>query len=143
MKIQVPIDEADFVRPEVREKVKSLLSEHQAIIHTASAVDKIQRMQYMVEAVALLKDPVESMIKAGKKIKIDHKKKLKELVKLHVGNRYKSRVLDAYASEEQDLWGLYNAMTYVASHDRELKSTGRETLLEKAAVMLRTEVLRK
>jgi hypothetical protein len=140
MVAQVPLDAAEFVRPEIRKQVEGLLSSMTNIPHLSRAEDKIQRVKWTIEAVALLREPVEAMIKAGQDFKIADPKVLERLVKAHVGSRFKKRVLEQYEKEASDLWGLFNAMTHVASHDPEIKVASRETLMQKAAQMLRVEV---
>lgn len=141
MKVRVPLQDAEIIRVEEKLKVEKLMSEHTSLVHSGTIKAKIESMQYLTEALALLAKPVERMIKRAKRFSIEDESMLKELIKLHVGNRYKSRVLNAYEQEKGDLWGLYNAITYVASHDSTLKDSSRETLLNKAANMLTTEKL--
>ena len=136
MIVRVPLAEAEFVRPEIMEKITVLLSDHKAITHTKTAEEKVKKMQYIVEAVSLLREPVDSMVKAAKLQKIDTER-LKEIIKLHIGQRYKARITEQFESEDKDLWGLFNAITHVASHTEELKDTSRQTLLVKAADMLK------
>jgi hypothetical protein len=62
------------------------------------------------------------------------------LIKKHVGQRYANTVNEAFKNESADLWGLYNALTSVASHDISLKESGRQKLLSKAAEMLTQEL---
>lgn len=143
MKIRVPLDEAEFVREEIRTKVQNLLSEHAAIKHTKMALERVQAMQYVTEALSLLREPVERMIKAAQKFTLDDEDRIKELIKKHVGKRHLKKIQEAYAEDtttQGDLWGLYNAITYVASHDEKLKVGARETLLNKASNMLVAEL---
>lgn len=134
-KIRVPLEEAEIVKPEVVTKIKELASMNFSFKHTSSVMEKIEQVKYISEAVALLRQPIENMIKKAEKVKLD-KEKLSELIKLHVGKRYKARVLDAQANENNDVWGLFNAITYVASHDKDLEASSRETLLNKANDLL-------
>lgn len=141
MKVRVPLTEAEIIREEEGLKIQELMKESTAIAHTAGIKAKMESMQYITEALAILAKPVERLIKRAQKFTIDNEKMLKTLIKAHVGSRYKRRVLDAYEQEKGDLWGLYNAITYVASHDPTLKESSRETLLNKAANMLSQEKL--
>ena len=136
MKIRVPLEEAEIIRPEIVTKVTTLLSEHTRILHTTNAFKKIELMQYVVEAMALLQKPVEALIKRAEGWHWNDERELKKLIKLHVGQRYASKVREQLVDEPQNLWGLYNAVTFVASHDSELKSVTRETLQDKAAELL-------
>lgn len=140
MKIKVPLAEAEIIRPEVVTRVKELFSEQTRILHTKTVFEKIEAIQYVVEAVSLLRQPVENMIKKAQQWTITDQLKLKEMIKLHVGRRFAARVNDAFGREDHNLWGLYNSMTYVASHDRDLSPTSRDTLQTKAAEMLYQEL---
>lgn len=142
LKIIVPLDQAELIRPEIREQVTTLLKERTRVLHTKSASSKIEAMKYVVEAVALLRDPAEAMIKKAQTWKIDDTELFKALIKAHVGNRFAKKVEHQYNkdSPEDSLWNLYNAMTFVASHDESLSVTARETLIDKAAKMLTVEL---
>jgi len=143
MKIKVPLDKAEFVGWEVRDKLKNLLSETARLRHTSGVFAKIELVKYTVEAISLLRKPVEAMIHYAKAFKIEHAEVLKKLIKRHVGKRWASKVQEVYETEKTcsaDLWGLYNAITFVASHDDDLSETGRERLLEKSANMLLAEI---
>lgn len=142
MKIRVPLEQAEIVRPEIRTKLQVLLKEHARIIHSSAALEKIDTMQYVVEAMTLLREPVENMIKRSQRWLIEDAVQLKELIKKHVGKRWADRVKEQYHQEPgESLWDLYNAITHVASHDAKLKDTNRESLIDKAANMLTAEIV--
>jgi hypothetical protein len=145
MKIEVPLEQAEIVRPEIRTQVQNLLREKTRVLHTKSAGAKIEAMRYITEAIALLHAPVENMIKKAKAWTINDTTHFKELIKLHVGRRFATKVLNQYNrdSQEESLWDLYNAMTFVASHDESLSTTARETLIDKASDMLNLEMFPK
>lgn len=140
MKIRVPLDEAEIIKPELRTEVETLLAQHTSILHTKNAEKKIEAMQYIVEAISLLREPVELMIKKAQRWTWRDQEHFNELIKNHVGQRYKAKVEEQMEKESQDLWGLFNAITYVASHDLDIKDTSRETMLNKAAEMLMVEL---
>jgi hypothetical protein len=79
------------------------------------------------------------MIKRSQDFKLDLER-VKLLIQAHVGQRYAKRVLEQYGNENTDLWGLYNAITYVASHDETLTPSSRELLIDNAADMLTVEL---
>jgi hypothetical protein len=109
-------------------------------MHTETAFKKIEAMQYIAEAISLLRDPVEKIIRKAQDWTIADREYLEKLIKKHVGKRYAQKVADRYARDgDTSLWGLYNAITYVASHD-ELKAVSREHLIDKAADMLNKEL---
>lgn len=140
MKIRVPLHKAEIIKPEIVGRVKELFSKYTRMLHTKNVPEKIQQMQFITEAMTLLRPSVELYIEKAQKWTIKDKKTYKRLIDTHVGKRFKKRVTDEFANQEQDLWGLYNAMTYVASHHDDLKHSSRETLLDKAAEMLLVEV---
>lgn len=138
LKIRVPLDQAEIIRPELVVKIRALFKESTKMKHTESIHAKMEGMQYVVEALTLLKEPVANMIKAGQAFKIESEDKLKQLIKLHVGNRFKTRVLRHYRNdgEGNNLWSLVNALTASASHDEDLTPSNREALIDKAADLL-------
>lgn len=138
MVIRVPLDDAEIIKPELREKVVKLLEQHAKIIHTGDRAREIQAVQYVVEAVTLLREPVARIIEKAQTRAIGHDE-AKELLQKYVGKRMKQRVYNQFLSENPDLWGLYNSITYVASHDRIAQSTSNG-LLNKAADLLEQEI---
>lgn len=144
MRIEVPLDQAELIKPELRVKITTLLSERTRVLHTKSAESKIDAIRYVVEAMALLREPAELMIKKAKKWTINDTEHFKALIKLHVGNRFAKKVIHQYSKEpDESLWSLFNSLTFVASHDETLSTTARETLLDKASKMLSIELFPK
>jgi hypothetical protein len=83
------------------------------------------------------------MILKSQQWKITDREHLEKLIKTHVGKRYAQKIATRYAlDKDESLWGLYNAITYVASHD-ELKAVSRDNLIDKAADMLNVELFAK
>ena len=137
MKIRVPLDQAEIIKVETVLKIEELMAERTKIKHTASAENKIQAIIFTMEALALLYEPVANLIKRSQNFKIEDQDRLKELVKIHVGRRFRQKVTDAYELEAGDsLWDLYNAMTFVATHNEDLQTNTRERLLDKASKIL-------
>lgn len=141
MKMRVPLNQAEFIREEKKTELQILFKQYASIRHTKGMETRILAMQYITEALNLLREPINAMIRAGKEWNIDTEDKLTNLVKKHVGKRFQSKVLEQYQKEDKTLWGLYNAMTFVASHDVEIKPRARETLVDKASNMLTTELV--
>lgn len=140
MKIKVPLDQAEIITLDKVTQIRTLLHEHTSIMHTETAFKKIEAMQYIAEAMSMLRDPVERMIKKAQKWTIDDRIHLEKLIKEHVGKRYAQKVADRFARDnDSSLWGLYNAITYIASHN-ELKAISRDHLIDKAADMLNKEM---
>jgi hypothetical protein len=141
MMIEVPLDQAEIIRPEIREQVQNILREKTRVLHTKSAQSKIDALKFTVEAIALLHKPVENFIKKAKAWTINDSTHFKELIKTHVGRRFATKVINQYNKEpDESLWSLYNACTFCASHDATLSTTARETLLQKASDMLLVEM---
>jgi len=138
MIIRVPLDKAEIIRPEIQEQVKELLSKHAKIIHTGDKSKEIQAVQYVVEAVTLLKEPVARIIDIAKERKIGQQEAI-DLIRKYISKRMEQRVRNRFAYENPDLWGLFNAVTYVASHDKIAQSTSNG-LLVRAADLLEQEI---
>lgn len=142
MKIRVPLDQAEIIKEEEVRGLHAIWDKSARILHTPSADVKIKSMQYVVEALTMLSKPVEKLIDRAKAFSIKDKTVFEEIVKAYVGKRYAARVVgnmntkDIAPEDHGSLWALYNAMTYVASHDEEIEDSSRETLLNKAADLL-------
>lgn len=142
MKIRVPLDKAEIIREEEVSELRKLWDKEARILHTPSADIKIKSLQYVMEAVTMLTKPVENLIKKAKEFSLKDTAVFEEIIKAYVGKRYAARVVanmntkDIAPEDHGSLWALYNAMTYVASHDDEIEDTSRETLLNKAADLL-------
>lgn len=139
MVMRVPLDEISIVTPELRVKFTEIVSLRKSIRHTESAHDKLAEVQYMVEALSLIKEPVKRMIKLAQEQQLTHDQ-AKMLIKKYVGVRMEKRVWSSWRREldetGENLWGLYNAITNVASHSEDLQDRTCNTLLEKSADML-------
>lgn len=131
------MEEAEFVRREIREKIESLISMSEAIAHLGDVKHKIEAVQYVVEAMVLLKEPISLIIKKAKSILIG-KKDAKKLIGVYVGKRMSEAIYSQFHEEEQSIWGLYNAITYVASHG--VKPTTMNGLINSGAELLEKEI---
>jgi hypothetical protein len=138
MIVRVPIANAEFVRPELVVKLKKMLFDQKAKIrHNSLAEERMLSIQYAVEAVALLAQPVEAMIKASIDKKLT-REEIEGIVAKHITKRYRQRIIDGV--EGDSLWDLYNSITYVASHDASIMDARRTKILESAANLLMVEV---
>lgn len=141
MIVRVPLDYETIVSKEIREKLKEILSQRLSIRHDRNAEANLKTMQYVVEAYLLLRNPMEKMIKLAQKIKIGDIEAFESLMKKYVGKRKAEAIAERYNTDAGDnLWHLYNAMTFIATHER-MKESTRNSLYEKAAVMLEREVV--
>jgi hypothetical protein len=139
MKIRVPLDQAEFVRPEVREKIEALMVLSEKIVHMGNPEEKISAVKYVVEAMALLKEPVALIIKRAKSIPVGQQE-AKKLIGKYVGKRLSKAIYGQFVEhEEPTMWGLYNSITFVASHD--VKLSTMNGLLNSSAEMLEKELV--
>ncbi len=99
----------------------------------------MEAFKYIAEGLTLLKKPMNAMIKAGQELKINPEE-ITPILKRHLAERYHEKVANQFQDEQQNLWGLYNAVTYVASHDPAYKEQTKQLMLEKAANMLTIEL---
>jgi hypothetical protein len=142
MKIRVPLEQAEELRLEkkVAERVQHLITMAARIIHMGTEEEikqKMEAVQYVTEALALLKEPIARMIQMAKLRQIGEIE-AKALIAKYVGTRMAKRIEQRFQEEPQNLWGMYNACTFVASHDVSVKTMNG--LLEKSAELLEKEV---
>jgi hypothetical protein len=137
MKIRVPLEEAEFVRQELREKIENLMHLSESIAHLGDIEHKIEAVQYVVEAMVLLKEPIAKIIEKAKEKRIDNQD-AKKLIKEYIGKRMGKAIYEQFHEEEQTIWGLYNSITYVASHG--VKTSTMNGLLNKGADLLEGEI---
>ncbi|CAL7960870.1 hypothetical protein GAMM_190003 [Gammaproteobacteria bacterium] len=105
MVIRVPLSNAQFVKPELRREIETLLSHQWQFKHTETVLDRADVIKYVVEAMALLREPVEQMIKKAQGTRFDMDV-VKDLIKQHVGNRQAKKVLEQYGHENRT-YGVY------------------------------------
>ena len=137
-KFRVDLNDAHLIRPELKLKIKSLLADSKAIVHNKNAMQKIEGMQHIAEALTMIKEPITVMIEQSQNIIIaEQETELKKLIQSYVGKRYASKVKAQFEQDsDYTLWGMYNAITNVATHNEDLTTSSRELLLNKASVML-------
>lgn len=141
MLVKVPLNDAEIIQPELVTEIRQKIADAEySFKHSGEVLERVKSVQYIAEALELLQKPMEALIKKAGKIKLADKKAIKNAIKQHVGRRYYSRVLNQFETEEQDVWGLYNAITFVASHDDSITESSRGLLLEKASNMLLAEI---
>jgi hypothetical protein len=137
--IRVPLKTCKYLSAETVVKIKTLIGEHTKIIHYGQDIEKkLEAIQYVTEAFLLLKDPLDKMITDARDYHVDYEN-AKKLVKRYIGVRWLMKYIEQYQGEEQSLWGLFNAMTYVASH-ADIADSRREGIMDKASAMLEAEL---
>jgi hypothetical protein len=142
LKIRVPLSEATELRLEkkVVEKVEELIRMATRIVHMGTEQEikaKMEAVQYVTEAMALLKEPVALIIKKAKNKQIGEEM-ARKLVSLYVGKRMSNRILERFKEEEQSIWGIYQAVTFCGSHDCSIPTMNG--LINSAANMLEKEL---
>jgi hypothetical protein len=142
LKIRVPLAEAEELRIEkkVVEKIEELIKMATRIVHMGTEQEMKQKLAaigYVVEAVSLLKQPIETIIKKAKNKQIGEAE-AKELIGKYVGRRMSNRILERFKEEEQSLWGIYMAATYTGSHDCSIPTMNG--LINSSAKMLEKEL---
>lgn len=138
MVMRVPMDEAEFVSKETRVEIQNLMTKLFSIAHVGDAKAKAAQVQYIVEALALLKVPVTAMIEKAKTVDI-LPKEAELLLAKYIGKRLSDKCLYQYrrdkAKEGEGLWSLYNSVTFVASHG-DISESGKKSLLDNSADLL-------
>jgi len=140
MMIRVPLEWRKVVKDVVRTKLQEIISVSRRIIHRGDVDSKIAEIKYIIEAMSYLQEPVAAIIEEAKLLTYDDVQKVKNLIAFHVGKRNSSQIFSQYEREEQTLWGLYNAITNVASHQEKMKMNRRDVLLASAANLLNAEL---
>lgn len=140
MIMRVPLANAEFVKLEERQAIEQLLSKKMIIRHQGDIQTKMDEVQYTAEAFLLLEKPLQRIIQKAQSIKLYREQAL-EIIKKYVGARKYEKILHQFSGEEQSLWGLYNAMTFIASHRATIKATKFNTELNQAATMLEQELI--
>lgn len=142
MKVRVPLGEAEEIRvdirKETRERITELLRLATNIAHVGSDIQKkVEAVQYVVEAMTLLKEPISQIIQMAKDREVGEEE-AKKLIAKYIGKRLSSRIQDQFRAEPQSMWGLYNAITFVASHG--VKIPTMNGLIDKSADLLEQEI---
>lgn len=141
MVVKVPLKSCKYMDAVRVKKIKELLDINTRIIHKGENVDsQLEKVQYLVEGFLLLKDPLNMMIIDAQKYELTRDEAEKFLEK-YIGRRRMDRYLELYGREEQTLWGLYNSITFLASHQDNLSTNVREKLLVRAGDMLTNELM--
>jgi hypothetical protein len=142
LKIRVPLSEATELRLEkkVVEKVEELIKMATRIVHMGTEQEikvKMEAVQYVTEAMALLKEPISIIIKKAKNKQIGEEE-AKRIIALYIGKRMSNRILEKFKEEGNTMWSLYNAITFVASHDCSIPTMNG--LINSSAQMLEKEL---
>jgi hypothetical protein len=140
MVIKVPLKTCKYLDAVTVTTIKELMTQHQRIIHMGNVAGKLEAVQYTVEAFYLLKEPINRMIIDAQNSKLT-KEVARAFIEKYVSKRFAARYMEQYGLEDQTLWGLYNAVTYVASHTKTFSNSKRELVLAKAADLLEKELV--
>ena len=147
MMVKVPLAYEKVVRPEERAKITTLLNQAKSVAHFEPSVKKgLSEIKYIIEALLILRDPIERLIKIADSISLEgfDKEDIIKLVTKYIGKKMSKSVFDQWAKSTEEnitLWGLFNAVTALATHRKDLSETTRQRLYEKAADMLEAEIV--
>lgn len=140
--IRVPFAEADFIAEDITEKVQEIFKKHFAFKHNSKANERIANMQFLVEGIALLREPLQQMINKAERINLTEEQ-IEAILAKHFCERKRKQILAKYQYNEDtegtSFWGLYNAITEIASHDSTIAQ--REHMLDKASEIFSEVVL--
>lgn len=140
MVVRVNLDEAEFVREEERGEILELLKKQVKIKHNSLAEARLEELQYTVEAFLLMKNPLKRIVDKAQSIEL-YKDQAEEIIEKYIGKRKLDKVMEQYGREEETLWGLFNSITFIASHTKVFeKATKFNTMIDKAATMLEEEI---
>jgi hypothetical protein len=142
LKIRVPLDQAEELRLEKKttEKIEQLLRMASRIIHMGteqSIKEKMESVSFVVEAVSLLRQPIQIIMEKAKNKQVGEEE-VREMLKKYIGKRMNKQILERFKEEEQSLWGAYQAATFVASHDCSIPTMNG--LINSSAKMLEKEL---
>jgi hypothetical protein len=139
MVVRVPLAESEFMRLEVVQRVHELVRKSMRFVHVGDVKSKAESVQYLVEAIALLKEPVKLMIEKAKFTQVS-KEEAEKLLAKYIGMRLFNKCVREYKfgrhEKEGNLWSLYNAITWVASHG-DVSKTSAKSLLDGSADLLK------
>lgn len=140
-KIKVPLKVEKYLDTVTRTKFQTLMSQMKSvrIRHSGEAQQRVEEVQFLVEAFLLMGEPIERMIKDAQQIHYDADT-VDKLITKYIGQKMAPRIRSSFARERDDtLWALFNAITWEASHAA-LSDGIREVLLEKASNLLTDEL---
>jgi hypothetical protein len=137
---KIPLKTCKYLDAVTITKFKELLSQEGRILHLAGVDSKLKDMQFIVEAFLLLRNPLNRMIIDAQAMKLD-RFKARQFLKKYVVLRRQDEILSRFNMEEQTLWGLVNAATFIASHRSDLSDSVREKRLIEASNLMTGELL--
>jgi hypothetical protein len=146
MMIKVPLAFEKVVRAEERSQISELMRKSQNIAHFKNSVERgLEEVKTVVEAMTLLQKPIERMIAMANQYSLEEfdKEDIMKIIKKYIGKKMSSSIYDQYVldnTEKATLWGLFNAVTNVATHKKSISNSTRNKLMEKSAYMLEAEI---
>lgn len=140
--IKVPLKSCKYLDAVEVTEIKNLLANNVEIRHIGKEVDsKLSKVQHIVEAYMLLRVPLNKMIQDAMGFHIS-REQAEAFISKYESRRRLDHYMELFGKEEQTLWGLYNAMTYFASHKQKgITMKARETIMLRAANMMEQELL--
>lgn len=99
MLIRVPMNNAEIIKWEERQK---LLTLHNRVLHTKGAGEKVKTVKLVVEALAIMRNPIKRMVEMAMTKSIGEELAT-ELIGKYFGKRMANNVLNQYDNEERNL----------------------------------------
>jgi len=144
MIIQVPMEAMTVADMELTEKkggiVQKLVNDpiveyNQKIMHKGNRNSRVQKIYQQIMVLYKSVNYVENYIKNMQSKNLSVKEAEESLVG-HFGPRVAKKVMEQYMIEEQTVWGLYNAITYKASHEnRSMPNSERMMVIANAVAV--------
>ena len=147
MMVKVPLAFERVVRAEERAEITELMTKAKNIAHFKTSVDNgLEEVKNIVQAMTLLRKPVERMIEMANQYSLKGvpSEDLLLLIKKYVGKKMSKSIYEQFILDKEEsntLWGLYNAITNIATHRKGISQSTRNKLFEKSADMLEAEIV--
>lgn len=136
--MKVPLKTCKYMDAVQVTRIKELINENSRIKHMGDVHTKLKMVQHIVEAFTLLKQPLNMMIIDAQSHTLRREDAI-EFIKKYFGRRKLDSIMERYDMEDATLWGLYNSITFIASHS-DLKDSMRENMTMGAADLLEGEL---
>lgn len=147
MVMKIPLAYEKVVVPEERAKIEELLRLSKNIAHFNPTVENgLKEVKNVIEILFLLRKPVERIIALADKYSLlgAQKEDIIKLISKYCGKKMSHSIYDKFARDNEEntsLWGLYNAITSLATHRQDLSNNTRQKLYEHAGDMLEAEII--
>jgi hypothetical protein len=140
MTVRIPLREVDeergdFVKAEEVVETRNIDSVATRIIHMGDQEKKVMQIKNIISTLVSSMTYVESVVAEAKAEGVGPEEAKERLRNLGFGKRLTEKIIKNFEVEEQNRWGLYNAITNYATHDTRTPGS-EETHLRRAEVLL-------